>query len=117
MKRYETLMTDDQMRVLDILIDDHYAFWDFADQFPTMRPDASNNQVIALVELVRAGLIQITFGNWFENETTLVESEEAEAALIEPASWDSTGREPGYVLELTKSGSDFLRERGIGPPV
>jgi hypothetical protein len=110
-------MTDDQIWALDFLLDDHFALWDFADTFPNMRPDAANCQTSLLLDLVRKGLVEITFGRWFENETAPVSLETVHAALLDPASWSSTGREPGYVIGLTGSGRDVLRQRGVGLPL
>ncbi len=106
-------MTDDEILVLDFLLDDHFALWDFADSFPDMRSDAANSRTSLLLDLVSKRLVAITFGRWIENETTPVPVEMARAALVDAASWRSTGREPGYVIELTQNGRDFLRQRGI----
>lgn len=109
-------MTDDEIVVLDFLLDDHFALWDFADSFPDMRPDAVNSRTSLLLDLIRKRLVAITFGRWFENETTPLSVETAHAALLDAASWNSTGGEPGYVIELTQTGRDF-RQRGIGSPL
>jgi hypothetical protein len=110
-------MTDDQILVLDFLLDDHFALWDFADSFPSMHPDAVDSQTAVLLDLVSNGFVEITFGRWIENETTPVPVEAANAALLDAVSWSSTGREPGYVLDLTQAGREFLRQRGIDLPL
>ena len=110
-------MTEEQISLLDFLLDDHFALWDFADSFPAMRPDAADSRTALLVHLVEKGLVEVTFGSWIENETVPLSVEHAHAALCDPASWNPTGHEPGHVLELTQTGRDFLRERGIGLPL
>jgi len=111
------LMTDDRISILDFLLDDHFALWDFADSFPEMRPDAIGSKTSLLLDLTSDGLIEIAFGEWFENETTPLPIEKAKAALLDAASWNRTGREPGYVIELTQSGRDHLRQSGISLPM
>ena len=111
------MLTVDKITVLDFLLDDHFALWDFADSFPHARPDAANSRTPVLLDLVRKRLVKITFGRWIENETTPLSVEMAHAALMDAASWSSTGNKPGYVIELTQTGRDFLRQRGIGLPL
>jgi hypothetical protein len=101
--------------VLDFLLDDHFALWDFADSFPDHRPDALNSAVENLIDLVRQGYVTVTFGKWIENDTASVSTKSAELALRDPSAWHPTGREPGYIVELTDKGRCLLRERGIGP--
>ncbi len=110
-------MTNDQISVLDLLSDDHFPLWDFADNLPVMRPDATDSQTALLIDLVEKGLVEITFGRWIENDTLPLPVEDARAALRNAASWNPTGREPGYVIELTEAGRGFLPERGIGLPL
>jgi hypothetical protein len=107
-------MDQKQIIVLDFLLDDHFALWDFAASFPHLRPDAPNSAVEELINLVRQGYISLTFGDWHANETSPVPISEAEAALRDPIAWQATGREPGYALELIDKGAAFLREHTIG---
>jgi len=104
-----------QVEALDFLLDDHFALWDFADTFPTYRPDSQNSAVEELLELVRTGHVLLTFGEWHENRTEPVPIEEAGSALRNPANWKPYGRKPGYALELTDTGRGYLRSIGVGP--
>jgi hypothetical protein len=109
-------MEEMQIQALDLLLDDHFALWDFADTFPAFRPDANDSRVDDLIDLVRSGLVAVTFGKWFENDTAPVALESAEAALRNPSVWKPNGKEPGYVVELTEKGIAHLRKLGIGLP-
>lgn len=114
--RYISAMSVDQARVLDFLLDDHFALWDFADSFPTMPPDRANSEIAVLLALVKNELVEITFGKWVENDTVPVSADDAQAVLLNPASWDTTGRAPGYVIELTERGRALLKARGVRLP-
>jgi hypothetical protein len=109
-------VTDDQISILDFLSDDHFALWDFAHSFPAMRPDSDGNQTALLLDLVGRGFVEVTFGRWFENDTTPVSVENARAVLFDTDCWKTTGRQPGYAIEVTQAGRDILRQRGIGHP-
>lgn len=109
-------MNDRQLDVLDFLLEDHFALWDFADSFPLFRPDAPCTAVEDLIALVRSGLIALTHGEWQENRTERVRTEEIEAILRDPECWLPTGSQPGHALELTASGVEHLRTLGIGLP-
>ena len=108
-------MRQRQIEVLDFLLDDHFALWDFANTFPAHRPDAPSSANYELLELIRAGHVALTFGNWFENQTEPIPVELADRPLQDPANWEPTGKNPGYVLELTEQGRQHLRFFGIGP--
>lgn len=103
-----------QIEVLDFLLDDHFALWDFASTFPVHKPDAKNSANNELLELIQAGYVVLTFGNWFENQTEPIPVELAEQSLQDPANWEPTGKSPGYALELTKQGRQHLLGIGIG---
>ena len=107
-------MTDRQVEVLDFLLDDHYALWDFADSFPTQQPDAPDSVIEELLKLIQSGFVALTYGKWFENQTVSIPPEQANLFLKDPASWQPTGQKPGYVLELTEQGRAHLRTIGIG---
>ena len=109
-------MEDTQLHVMDFLLDDNFALWDFADSFPEFRPDASDSKVNDLIELVAKGLVVVTFGKWFEQETVQLGYESAVTALLDPAAWQRTGTDPGHVLDLTENGLAHLRKLGIGMP-
>ena len=109
-------MDQRQVNVLDFLLDDHFPLWDFADTFPDYRPEASGSSVESLMDLVRQGYVAVTFGRWFKNETVAISTQGAEVVLRNPNLWNPTGPEPGYVLELTDKGADYLRGLGIGLP-
>lgn len=109
-------MNDRQLNALDFLLDDHFALWDFADSFPLFRPDAPGTAVEDLIELVRSGFIALTYGEWQENRTQSVLTEEVEAILRDPERWLPTGTQPGHALELTAKGGEHLRNLGIGLP-
>ena len=108
-------MRQRQIEVLDFPLDDHFALWDFASTFPAHRPDAPSSAHNELLELVRAGYVALTFGNWFENQTKPIPGELADRSLQDPTNWEPTGKNPGYVLELTEQGRQHLRLLGIGP--
>jgi hypothetical protein len=107
-------MKQRQVHALDLLLDDHFALWDFADSLPDFRPEAPNGAIGDLVDLLRRGLIAVEFGTWFDNKTQPVSPTVAEAALLDSANWKSSGTEPGYVLALTDKGAEHLRSIGIG---
>jgi hypothetical protein len=109
-------MEDTQLHVMDFLLDDNFALWDFADSFPEFRPDASSSRVNDLIELVAKGFVIVTFGKWFEQETVPLGYESAVAALLDPKAWQPTGTDPGHVLDLTENGFAHLRSLGIGTP-
>ena len=106
-------MNDLQIQALDVLLDDHFALWDFGDQFPAFQPVVSNSKLEELIQLVASGFVMVTHGRWFENDTTPVVLEEAVTALHDPSAWLPSGREPGYVIELTEQGRNCLRSLGI----
>jgi hypothetical protein len=109
-------MKQRQIEVLDFLLDDHFALWDFADTFPALRPGVSNGGYGELSELVQERYVLLTLGKWSENQTEAVRPEDAERLLRDPANWQRTGNDPGYVLELTELGRHHLRSLGIGLP-
>jgi hypothetical protein len=109
-------MNDRQLHALDLLLDDHFALWDFADSFPVFRPDAPASAVDDLVALVRSGFVALTYGEWHENRTVPVLPDEVEATLRDPKCWLPKGRQPGHALELTVKGAEHLRRLGIGLP-
>lgn len=106
-------MNELQLQALDLLLNDHFAFWDFGDSFPTFKPAARNSQLDDLLSLVASGLVVVTHGRWIENETAPITLEEAATALRDPSAWLPTGREPGYVLELTELGRKHLASLGF----
>ena len=83
---------------------------------PQYRPDAAESATDDLVELVRRGFVIVTLGRWQENETTPLPLLSAEATLRDATAWQPTGRQAGFVLELTAEGRQFLREHGIQEP-
>lgn len=66
------------------------------------------------MQLVHEGYIALTFGAWFENDTTPV-SERQRTFSDLPISGRRTAA-PGYALELTEKGDAYLRSIGIGLP-
>ena len=108
-------MNQQQIEVLDFLLDDHFALWDFADTFPQHRPDAHESATGELLDLVRSGHLALSYGKWQDNETALVAPDLASRLLNDPANWLPTGNEPGYALVLTTLGREHLRSLGIGP--
>ncbi|WP_198354563.1 hypothetical protein [Sphingomonas sp. MA1305] len=110
-------MSPDQVVALDLLLDDHFALWDFGDCLPAMRPDAVDSRTPLLIDMVKKGFVEITFGRWHENTTTSVPSQRAQTVLQDPASWKKTGQDAGYCIELTHAGRDALRKKGIGRPL
>lgn len=109
-------MTESQLHVLDHLLDDHFALWDFADCLPAFRPDAPDTAVEELIELIASGFVALTYGTWFDNRTEPVPASEVEETLRDPKCWLPTGRQPGHVLELTTKGTEHLHRLGIGLP-
>ena len=109
-------MKQRQIEVLDFLLDDHFALWDFADTFPAHRPDAPNSANDELLQLIQTGHVALTYGKWFENQTEPITADQADRPLQDPANWQPTGKNPGYVLELTEQGRQHLRSMGIGLP-
>ena len=109
-------MKQRQLQGLDFLLDDHFALWDFAATFPTHRPDAPNSANDELLELVHGGQVRLTLGKWFENQTEPIPVEQADGLLRDPANWQPSGRNPGYILELTEQGRQYLRSIGISLP-
>ena len=110
-------MTKDQLSALDHLLDDHYALWDFGDGLPQFRPSTAQSKNAELLELVRQGLVTITYGRWHKNDTEPCELETALSAIADPAMWHPTNGMPGYVVELSDSGYRELESRGIGKPI
>jgi hypothetical protein len=106
-------MNERQVHALDLLLDDHFVLWDFADSFPDFRPEKPDSAVKDLIDLVHRGLIAVEFGTWFDNQTEPVSPAEAEGALLNPSNWKPTGREPGYVVAMTDKGVEHLRGLGI----
>lgn len=109
-------MRQRQIEVLDFLLDDHFALWDFADSFPAHRPDAPKSANSELLELIQSGHIALTYGNWFANQTERVPAGQAQVPLQDPANWQPCGNNPCYALELTEQGRQHLRSIGIGLP-
>ncbi|HEX4736372.1 MAG TPA: hypothetical protein VH331_02300 [Allosphingosinicella sp.] len=62
-------MNERQVHALDLLLDDHFALWDFADCLPEFRPASRHDSIDDLIDLVRQGLIAVEFGAWFDNQT------------------------------------------------
>lgn len=107
-------MKQRQIEVLDFLLDDHFALWDFADTFPAHRPDALNTTNDELLDLIKSGHVALTYGKWFENQTQPIPAEQANGPLKDPANWQPYGKNPGYALELTQQGRQHLQSIGIG---
>lgn len=68
-------MRQRQIEVVDFVLDDHFAPWDFANTFPAHRPEAPSSANNELLELIRVDYVAITFGNWFENQTEPIQVE------------------------------------------
>ena len=109
-------MKQRQLEVLDFLLDDHFALWDFADTFPSQRPDALNASNGELLERIKSGHVALTYGRWSDNRTQPIPAEQADGPLKDPANWQPYGKNAGYALELTQKGRQHLQGVGIGLP-
>jgi hypothetical protein len=56
-------------------------------------PDAPGFAVDDLIGPVRLGFVALTYGEWHENRTKLMQPAKVAAALRDPKCWPRTGRE------------------------